>query len=61
MKGWRTMAFGAATAIVPALLTYAAGIDWTKLGINPMLAGILGAAIIGLRAVTSTPVGRSDS
>lgn len=61
MKGWKTIAFGAATAVVPAFLTYAGGVDWTKLGINPVIAAVLGAAVIGLRAVTTTPIGKSDS
>lgn len=56
MKGFRTVIFGLMVAVVPAALTYLGGVDWTAFGINPMLAGALGAAIIALRAITSTPL-----
>ena len=55
-KGWKTVAFGLLTAIVPAALTYAGGIDWTTTGISPGIAALIGAAIIALRAVTNTPM-----
>lgn len=58
MKGFRTVAFGAFVAVVPAALTYLGGIDWTQFGINPIMAAGLGAAVIMLRAATSTPIGQ---
>ncbi len=58
MKGWKTVAFGLATAIVPAGLTFLGGVDWTTIGISPGLAALIGAAIIALRAFTSTSIGK---
>ena len=60
MKGWKTVLFGAVTAIAPAALVYLGGIDWTHLGINPAVAGAIGTIIIGLRAITNTAVGSKD-
>jgi hypothetical protein len=60
IKGWKTVAFGLATALLPAGLTFLGGVDWTSIGISPWLAGLIGAAIIALRAVTNTPVGKKS-
>lgn len=60
MKGWKTVLFGLLTIIVPSALTYLGGVDWTSLGISPGVAGIIGATIIGLRAATSTPIGKAN-
>ena len=60
MQGWKTVAFGAVTAVLPAALAYLGGVDWTALGIHPGMAGAIGAAIIALRAMTSTPIGKSS-
>jgi threonine aldolase len=59
MKGWKTVIFGALLAIGPAALTYLGGVDWTSFGISPATSAMIGAIIIGLRAVTSTPVGKA--
>lgn len=59
MKGWKTVAFGVLTAILPALLTYLGGIDWTSLGIHPATAAAIGSAIIALRAITNTSIGKA--
>lgn len=56
VKGWKTVAFGLVMIIVPPALTYLGGVDWTSLGVSPAMAAAIGAAIIGLRAVTNTPV-----
>lgn len=58
IKGWKTITFGVLTAVIPAGLTYLAGVDWTSIGISPGLAAGIGAAIIALRAFTSTPIGK---
>lgn len=58
MRGWKTVLFGLATAIVPAALTYLGGVEWTSMGISPGMAALIGAAIVALRAATSTPIGR---
>ncbi len=57
LKGWRTVIFGAAVIVVPPLLTYLGGIDWTSIGISPAVAGAIGVAIIALRAATTTALG----
>jgi hypothetical protein len=57
MKGFRTVLYGLAVAIVPAAFDYIGHVDWTKLGINPVVALFIGGGIIGLRAVTDTALG----
>lgn len=57
MQGFRTIIFGALVAIAPIAVTYFGNVDWTSLGISPTVAGIIGLAIVGLRAITSTPIG----
>lgn len=60
LKGWKTVGFGLLVAIVPTALTYAAGLDWTKL-VGPNAAAIVvGLVTVALRAVTDTPVGKSS-
>lgn len=61
MKGWKTVVFGLATAILPAAITYLGGVDWTKLGIHPGMAAAIGAIIVGLRAMTNTSIGSKTS
>ncbi len=60
MKGWKTVAFGAFMVVVPPLLTYVGGINWTSLGVSPGVAAAIGLIVIGLRAATTTPVGKSS-
>ncbi len=57
LKGWKTVLFGLFVAIAPAAITYLGGVDWTALGISPTIAGAIGLAIIGLRAITHTAIG----
>lgn len=58
LTGWKTVLFGLAVAVGPGALDYLGGVNWTSIGISPGVAGILGAVIVGLRAVTSTPIGK---
>lgn len=58
MKGFKTIALGAAVAILPTALTYLGGVDWTSIGLSPAMGGLLGSAIIALRAVTNTAIGQ---
>ena len=59
-KGWRTVAYGLAMAIGPSALTYLMGVDWTKL-VSPNAAAVIGGiGVVVLRAVTSTPLGKSE-
>lgn len=57
MKGYRTLAANAAMVVIGALLPWAAGIDWTQ-HVSPTAALIImGGVNIGLRLITTTPVG----
>lgn len=59
MKGYRSIAFGTLLAISGPALTYLAGIDWTQY-VSPTWAPVIvGVISIGLRVVTTTPVGRA--
>jgi hypothetical protein len=58
MKGFKTLAFNGAGVVGGALLAWANGVDWTQ-HLNPTAAlVVVGAANMGLRMITSTPVGR---
>lgn len=59
MKGWKTILFGLFMIIVPPALNYLVGVDWQSLGVSPGISAMIGAAIIGLRALTSTPIGKA--
>lgn len=59
MKGWKTVIFGALLAVVPALTDYLGAVDWKAIGLAPSTAALLGAAVIALRAATTTPLGKS--
>lgn len=57
MKGYRTLAVNAAMVTGAALLTWAAGVDWTQ-HVSPTAALIImGGVNIGLRLITTGPVG----
>ena len=60
MKGWKTVIFGALMVVAPPLLTYVGGVNWTSLGISPVMSAAIGAIIIGLRSVTTSPIGQSS-
>lgn len=60
LKGWKTVLFGFLVTVVPPALTYLGGVDWTKLGISPAAGAVIGAIIIGLRAVTNTSIGKKE-
>ena len=59
MKGWKTVAFGALMIVAPQLLNYFGGVDWRSLGVSPGVSAAIGAIVIGLRALTSTPIGQA--
>jgi hypothetical protein len=58
-KGYRTVIFGASVAIFPALLDYLGLVDWATLGVSPAAGAAIGAAIMALRGLTTTPLGVS--
>jgi hypothetical protein len=58
MKGYRTVLVGLALAIGPAALQYLGAVDWSGL-IGPTGAFFVsGLVAIGMRAVTTTPLGK---
>jgi lysozyme len=58
MKGYRTIVVGLALALGPAALQYLGAVDWAQL-IGPTGAFFVSGLIaIGMRAITSTPVGK---
>lgn len=57
MKGLRTLLINGATVVGTAALTWAVGVDWTQY-VSPTTAVIIVAAVnMGLRVITTTPVG----
>ena len=62
LTGYKTLIFGLWVAIAPAALTYLGGFDWTSFGgVSPAAGALIGAAIVTLRAITSTPIGKATS
>lgn len=57
-KGWKTLAFGLLLAAGVPALDYLAGVDFAALGLDPKWSAAIGVAIMVLRAMTSTPLGR---
>lgn len=58
MKGYRTLVVNGGIAVGVALLTWAAGVDWTQY-VSPTTAVIIATVVnAGMRLVTSTPVGK---
>ena len=53
--GMKTFAFGAAVAVLPALLVYLEGVHWESLGIHPAVAAVIAAGVVVLRLVTTGP------
>ncbi len=60
MKGWRTILVNFGIAAGSAVLQYATTLDWTKYVSPEMAVVLVGVANIGLRLVTTTPVGKRD-
>lgn len=59
MKGYRTILVGLALAIGPAALQYLGAVDWTSIIGAQGAFFVSGAITIVMRALTSTPVGKS--
>ena len=60
MTGFKTFAFGLAMAVGVPALNYIGAVDFTKLGLSSGSAAIIGAIVIGLRAITSTPMFKAN-
>jgi hypothetical protein len=61
MKGYKTIAAGLAMVILPPALQYLAGIDWSQLVGAKYSLVLSGLIMIGLRLVTTTPVGTKSA
>lgn len=57
MKGFKTIAIGAAMVVLPPLLSYLAAINWSDYVSSQVAMMISGMIMIALRIVTTTPVG----
>lgn len=57
MKGWRTLIVNGAFVVVTAALTYLAGINWVAEVGDTAAVVIVAAVNIGLRMLTTGPVG----
>ena len=56
LTGWKTFIFGLLVAIAPVAISYFEGVSWLDLGVPSWMVSVIGLVIIGLRAVTSTPM-----
>ena len=54
--GWKTFIFGLLVAVSGVGLDYIAGFDWTKIGAAPWIVSLIGVGVMGLRAITATPM-----
>ncbi len=62
LTGFRTVLVGLVVAVGPAALSYLTSIDPVKtFGLSPTAGAIIGALMIGLRAITNTTVLTSTS
>ncbi|MBY6243995.1 hypothetical protein [Methylosinus sp. Sm6] len=58
LKGYRTLLINGALVVLPALLSWIVGVNWADF-VSPQAAvAIVSAANIGLRIITSTPIGK---
>jgi hypothetical protein len=59
LKGWRTVAFGCLVSLYGLLVAFQ-GFDFTPLlgaQANGIITALIGAGVIALRFITSTPLG----
>ena len=57
LSGFKTILTGAVVALGPAALNYFTSIDPVKaFGLSPTAGAVVGAVMIGLRAVTTSPI-----
>ena len=60
MKGWRTLLFGAAVALVGVIEAF----DWASVipdKAEGFVLPLIGVAIMYLRKITTTPLGQKDA
>ena len=57
LAGFKTLAVGLGLAVLPQVVSFVSGFDFVHtFGLSPNTATVLGVVMIGLRAVTSTPI-----
>lgn len=60
-KGARTIAAAVVVGVGPFALNWATSQDWTAtLGLSPTTGAIIAAVMLGLRAITSTSIGKAS-
>jgi hypothetical protein len=56
-SGFKTFAVGLAFAVLPQIVTYVSGFDFTHtFGLSPNASSVVGIVIVALRAMTTTPM-----
>ncbi|MBY6243869.1 hypothetical protein [Methylosinus sp. Sm6] len=58
LKGYRTLLINAVFAALPALLSWAVGVNWSDYVSAPAAVAIISIANMGLRVITTTPIGK---
>ncbi len=57
LAGFKTFALGLALAVLPQIVSYVSNFDFVHVfGLSPNAATFIGVVMMGLRAVTSTPI-----
>ena len=57
LRGFKTFFFGLTLAILPQILNYVSSFDFVQaFGLTPNAASFVGVIVVGLRAITSTPI-----
>jgi hypothetical protein len=57
MNGFKTFSVGLGLAVVPQLVNYVSGFDFVHaFGLSPNAASVIGVVMMGLRAMTTTPI-----
>lgn len=56
IKGYKTVIAAVVLGATPAVAEYLGHIDWQTFGVSPGMAVAIGAAVIGLRAVSTGPI-----
>lgn len=56
-SGFKTFATGLALAVLPQVVGYLTNFDFANtFGLSPNTATVIGLVMVGLRAITSTPI-----
>ncbi|MBY6244123.1 hypothetical protein [Methylosinus sp. Sm6] len=59
LKGYRTLIVNGALVVLPPLLSWIGGVNWSDYVSPAAAVAIVSAANIGLRVITSTAIGKA--